>query len=183
MKHFIATAFVAGLAFTTLASDYPPGYPITRVCESNGPVEVCAINQAHGHPQLFVRYTGHLSGVLNAYVRLNGRDGVFRMRENTLHLNGYQNVHRCQVVRPGDFYADTMPIKPCPPEFGTELPDHAQRTLWYSEPPKPREAELFFYARDQFRANVWDVEVAITDGKSWDSRNSENYFFQFMPQY
>ena len=79
IRCFAASAFVlaslsAGVAS---ASFYPPSYVIETACQRSGPVEVCALNQRSGMPQLVVRYQGSLLatqwGRISAYVKLNER--------------------------------------------------------------------------------------------------------------
>ncbi len=187
IRCFAASAFVtvflsAGVA---AASFYPPSYVIETACQRSGPVEVCALNQHYGMPQLQVRYTGTLMatqwGRISAYVKLNGRDGTFRMQNvsftESVKLGDPQEEYICSI-------ADSLnpDWKPSPPARLCPLPAQpGGGTTWYSTPAPDAERALFFYARDGFGgANNWDVEVAfVADDGTWDSRFGANYRFTF----
>lgn len=138
-----------------------PDEILKEECQDDGPVEVVALNRFRGSPGLLVHYAGSLSaqgGTISTYVRLNGRDGHFPMT----HLEGgwYVALNR-------------------PREAGLEtVPPYGYR---YVQPPAA-EQDLFFYARDQGRANAWDVEVAFCSAEGhWDSRYGANYRFRYGP--
>ncbi|MFO0622896.1 MAG: hypothetical protein U0745_15990 [Polyangia bacterium] len=187
IRCFAASAFVlaslsAGVAS---ASFYPPSYVIETACQRSGPVEVCALNQHYGMPQLQVRYTGVLLatqwGRISAYVKLNGRDGTFRMQNasftESVKLGDPQEEYVCSI-------ADSLnpDWKPSPPARLCPLPAQpGGGTTWYYVPAPDAERALFFYARDGFGgANAWDVEVAlVADDGSWDSLFGANYRFTF----
>lgn len=176
-----------GLLFSTVlttsawASDYPPGYSVERSCKSEGPVEVCVINQHYGqYPRLSVRYNGSLqnhSGDLKAWIQFNGRSGLFAFdaSSDTLVLNEPES-YRCFVGPLPDWYQG--PYASCLYEHaGAEVGS----MIWEVAPVDPLESELFFYARNQFgTANAWDVDLAFVDGAgNWDSLYSSNYHFRF----
>jgi hypothetical protein len=182
MKIRVSGLLYAGLLATPAwASDYPPGYSVERSCKSQGPVEICAVNQHYGqYPRLTVRYTGPLqnqSGDLKAWVQLNGRSGLFAFNAatDTLHLNEPES-YRCFVGPLPDWYQG--PYGSC-----IYAPAGAQvgSLIWEVKPIEKAEADLFFYARNQFgTANAWDIELALVDGAgNWDSLYSDNYRFRF----
>lgn len=179
---FVAASLCDGAAS---ASFYPPSYVIETACQSDGEVEVCALNQRYGMPQLVVRYHGTLLttqwGRISAYVKLNGRDGTFRMQNasytESVKLGDPQEEYICSI-------ADSLNPSwtPAPPGRLCPLPARPGGGLtWYSTPAPDAERALFFYARDSFgSANNWDVEVAfVADDGSWDSKFGGNYRFTF----
>ena len=47
---------------TCFVSDYPPGYALTRECQTQGPFEACLINRKQGsYPRIQVQYHGYLA--------------------------------------------------------------------------------------------------------------------------
>ncbi|HMU40652.1 MAG TPA: hypothetical protein PKE31_16710 [Pseudomonadota bacterium] len=177
--------FSFGIPNMAQASFYPPSYVIEQSCKSDGPVEVCALNQHYGMPQIVVRYTGPLQatqwGRISAWVKLNGRDGNFRMQnasyQESVKLGDPQEEYICSI-------ADSLhpEWKPSPPGRLCPLPAQpGGGTTWYSVPAPDAERALFFYARDNFGgANNWDLEVAfVSDDGQWDSKFGANYRFTF----
>lgn len=187
----VRTLAVSGFVAATLASGaadasfYPPSYVIETACQSDGPVEVCALNHHYGMPQVVVRYRGPLMatqwGRISAYVKLNGRDGTFRMQNasytESVKLGDPQEEYICSI-------ADSLNPSwtPAPPGRLCPLPAQPGGGLtWYSLPAPDAERSLFFYARDSFgSANNWDIEVAlVADDGTWDSKSGRNYRFTF----
>lgn len=175
MKMLILSFFFVSLA--AFASDLPPGHIFQKECKTQDHVTICALNQHHGHPQLTIQY-GFPHDV-DVWIRLNGREGRFPIEGQVLLLNHFRSVHRClnrAEVAPNDY-------PKCPEDFVRRYNAQSQTFLWFFEPPRSNEAELFFYARDNSnRANRWDIEVAFVDRwGQWDSRNGQNYRFTFHP--
>lgn len=164
-------------------SNYPPGYVVSRECQSDGPVEVCALNRSSGVPQLEVKYRGYLLteqwGRISAWVRLNGRDGTFRTTNRdyteSITLGALRDVYMCRI--PDATGATTSGPYPVCPD-ATPQPGGGMR--WNSSPPPAAESALFFYARNGYVTNDWDVDVAfVSDDGRWDSRFGANYHFTF----
>lgn len=163
----LASACSTGNQASDLASNYPPNYSWSRRCVADETFELCQEVQSGTRSNLFVFYKGLLkdNGNLSVYVNLNGRDGTFPLDQ------------RLQAQYPGPF----MPA--------TKLTDGALDChmspvnsqyicTWASDEMK----EIFFYARNQWRFNAWDVQVAVVDGQgNWDSRFGENYRYRFEP--
>ena len=188
----VSLAAAAALAATTTpagASFYPPGYAVETTCQTNGPVEVCAINRHYGsYPRLVVRYDGYLLasqwGRVSAYVRLDGRDGTFRME----NANYKESVSLGDPVTRLCWQVDSnepLPL-PAPPSGEYAWCQHTSAPggggiVWEADEPPAAEKSLFFYARDEHGlANAWDVSVAlVADDGRWDSRNGGNYNFRF----
>jgi hypothetical protein len=184
-------AFVAVLAPASIsvASFYPPDYVIETKCQTDGAVEVCATNHKWGnYPRLTVRYRdGYLQasqwGRLSAYVKLNGREGTFRMT----NANYVDSVTLNDPVSYLCYAKDPSNPNQTIPEGPYRLCERTEQTggplVWEVTPPPQAEADLFFYARTpQGIANAWDVEVAIrSDDGRWDSRFGQNYRFRFEP--
>ncbi len=188
-KRTVPTLFFVCAALLTAnraeASFYPPSYVIETTCKSDGPVEVCALNHHYGMPQLVVRYRGPLLatqwGRISAYVKLNGRDGTFRMQnasfQESVKLGDPQEEYICSIAD-----SNNPDWKPSPPGRLCPLPARpGGGTTWYYVPAPDAELALFFYARDGFGvANNWDVEVAfVADDGRWDSKYGTNYRFTF----
>ncbi len=180
---FLAVTALAGAAH---ASFYPPSYVIESACQRDGAVEVCALNQHSGMPQLVVRYQGSLLatqwGRISAYVKLNGRDGTFRMQNasfaESVKLGDPQEEYVCSI-------ADSLHPERVPAPPGRLCPLTAQPgggSTWFMVPAPDAERAMFFYARNSFgTANNWDVEVAfVGDDGSWDSKLGANYRFTFV---
>ncbi|RYZ60385.1 MAG: hypothetical protein EOP07_00950 [Proteobacteria bacterium] len=169
------------LASSAWASDYPPGYGVERSCKTQGPVEVCVVNQHYGqYPRLSIRYNGSLqnqTGGLKAWIQLNGRSGLyaFENSSDTLSLNEPES-YRCFVGPLPDWYQGP---------YGSCLYEHTGAEvgsmIWEVKPEDAAESDLFFYARNQFgTANAWDIELALVDEAGrWDSLYSANYRFRF----
>ncbi len=167
-----------------LASFYPPGYPVEKNCQEQGPLEICTINHHHGlYPRLELIYRGYLVekdwGHLKAWVRLNGREGVFTMSNKDyaehLWLNRPQ-AHLCYVTTVIGGLRGENEYGPCK---GARGPEGA--LVWEVDPIPAEERDLFFYARDPYdKGNAWDIEVAVTNGQGkWDSLFGSNYRFRF----
>jgi hypothetical protein len=163
-------------------SFYPPGYVVSSECRSDGPVEICALNRGTGPiPQLRIRYDGALLasqwGRISAWVRLNGRDGIFRMENRAyaewLVLGAPRDVKLCTVPDS----TGTNPPSPQYPICDDREPVPGGSVTWSSKPAPAAEQSLFFYARNEWGgANDWDVEVAfVSDDGQWDSRLGGNY--------
>jgi hypothetical protein len=182
-----------GLALpsSALASFYPPGYEIQKSCQTQGPVEVCAINHRYGSfPRLSVKYSGPLSasswGRVSAYVKLNGREGFFPMQNSDFHeilVVNQPKPYLCFALSPNQ--PDT-PSEPTPHgAYGWcryTRGEGAGSLVWEVEPLPQQEAQLFFWARNNYGlANAWDVEVAFTSSVTgeWDSQQGSNYRFRF----
>ena len=183
---------VASVSQTTpaRASNYPPGYGIESSCQTNGPVEVCAINQHYGsYPRLTIRYQGELIrseyGRISAWVSLNGKSGAFRMRNydfaESLALNApYSNM----CFSHAEVLSEPPPAAPRPdyPWCRATNPRAMSPSLEWEVAPIPQaELELFTYARNEFgRANAWDIQLAfVADNGAWDSHSNANYSFRF----
>ena len=185
LQFLIFAGAVTFFASRAEASFYPPSYVIETTCKSDGPVEVCALNQRYGMPQLVVRYTGSLMatqwGRISANVKLNGRDGTFRMQnasyQESVKLGDPQEEYICSIAD-----SNNPDWKPSPPGRLCPLPaTPGGGTTWYFVPAPDAERALFFYARDSFGgANNWDIEVAlVADDGRWDSKFGANYRFTF----
>lgn len=186
----MAMAFLAPMAE---ASFYPPDYVIQKSCQTQGPVEVCAINQQYGHhPRVSVVYRGELMaahwGHIAALVKLNGRQGFFKMTN--------QNYAEHLVLNdPRSYLCWTFDSNNPPPEG--ERPGqypwcrysstpNGGSLVWEIEPAPANESEIFFYARNQFgQANAWDLEVSFESESGETDRNGNgyrtSYFFRFEP--
>jgi hypothetical protein len=168
-------------AMETAQSFYPPGYVISTECRTDGPVEICALNRGSGVPQLRIRYAGYLLaeqwGRISAWVRLNGREGTFRLENRDFaewaNLGALRDVKLCAIP-------DSTGVNPTAPQYPVctdRDPVPGGSVTWTSKPAPEAEQALFFYARNQFGlANDWDVEVAfVSDDGRWDSRFGANY--------
>jgi hypothetical protein len=175
------------LASHAQASFYPPDYVIQSSCQTQGPVEVCAINQQYGqHPRLSFVYRGELMaahwGQISAQVKLNGRQGLFKMTNQNyaehLMLNDPRsylcwtfdsNNPPAEGDRPGQY-----------PWCATSSAPGGGGLVWEVEPAPAQESEIFFFARNQFgRANAWDLEVSFESDSGEADRRS--YVFRFEP--
>jgi hypothetical protein len=176
---------------TALASFYPPGYVIQRTCQTQGFVEVCAVNHHWGSfPRLSVKYTGGLManswGHVSAYMKLNGRDSVYPMTNSNFTEHLYLNEPKPYLCHTVDSnLAEPLPRPPQGGGYGwcayTRAPGGGG-LVWEVHPMPAHEADLFFYARDEFgRSNAWDVEVAFVSTLTgeWDSLSGMNYRFRF----
>lgn len=175
------------LATHAQASFYPPDYVIQSSCQTQGTVEVCAINQQYGqHPRVSVVYRGELMaahwGHISAQVKLNGRAGHFQMANQNyaehLMLNDPRS-YLCWTVdsnnppaegdRPGQY-----------PWCSHSSAPGGGGLVWEIEPAPASESEIFFFARNQFgQANVWDLEVSFESDNGESERSS--YVFRFEP--
>ena len=164
--------FVAVSSTAVFASNYPPGYAVERSCQTQGPVEVCAVNQNYGgFPRLEIRYSGYLGAQgVNAWVQLNGREGTFAVTDGALYLNN-PNAYMCVV-------GGTMPHYPAC-EYSASTSNGT--VVWETKPVAEQEQQLFYYARNENGVgNAWDVSIAFVDGEGrWDSLFGGNYVFRF----
>lgn len=184
----LAFAAVLVPSSPSVASFYPPDYVIESRCQTNGPVEVCAINQHYGnYPRLTVRYRGGLQatqwGRLSAWVELNGRSNTFRMTNadyvDSVALND-PDTYLCYAKDP---QKENQEIPAGPYALCKRTEAEGGPLVWEATPVPPAESELFFYAKDERGlANAWDVQVAVVaDDGRWDSQAGRNYRFRFEP--
>ncbi len=192
----ISQALTAAATLTLLpsktahASFYPPGYVVERTCQTQGPVEVCTLNHHYSnYPRISLTYAGPLItnswGRVSAFVKLNGRSGVFPMRNANYaeHLTlAEPQAYLCHTVD-----SNLQPPLPPPPASGgftwckhTRSPGGGGLT-WEVEPIPQNEVDLYFYARNEYGvANAWDIEVAfVNESGEWDSNLGENFRFRF----
>ena len=178
---------LGSLASQAHASFYPPDYVIQSSCQTQGPVEVCAINQQYGqHPRVSVVYRGELMaahwGHISAQVKLNGRQGQFKMANQNY-------AEHLMLNDPRSYLCWTMDSNNPPPE-GERPGQYPWCTysstpgggglVWEIEPAPAKESEIFFFARNQFgQANVWDLEVSFVSDSGESERSS--YIFRFEP--
>jgi len=176
------------------ASFYPPDYVIQKTCQTKGPVEVCAINQQYGnHPRVSLVYRGELMaqhwGRISAEVKLNGRQGLFKMTNQNyaehLVLNDPQS-YLCWVYDSSNPPEGDRPGQYPWCRYTSALGGGG--IVWEIEPAPANENEIFFFARNQFgQANAWDFEVSFEPDSSeseriWDGSGlRESYFFRFEP--
>lgn len=169
------------------ASFYPPDYVIQSSCQTQGPVEVCAINQQYGHhPRLSVVYRGELMaahwGHISAQVKLNGRQGHFKMSNQNyaehLLLNDPRS-YLCRTVDSSNPPSEDDQQGQYPWCTYTRAPGGGG-LVWEVEPAPANESEIFFFARNQFgQANAWDLEVSFESDSGEADRSA--YVFRFEP--
>lgn len=191
----LLTMSVVFLAPKAQASFYPPDYVIQTSCQTQGPVEVCAINQQYGHhPRLSLVYRGELMaehwGRIAARVNLNGRQGVYQMSNHNyaeyLVLNDPRS-YLCWVWDSNNPPAEGDRPGQYPWCRSTSAPGGGG-VVWEIEPAPASENEIFFFARNQFgQANAWDVEVSFEPDSGASDQNRDgsgykkSYVFRFEP--
>lgn len=180
-------AMMPALSTIASASDYPPGYVISTRCQSNGPVEVCALNREYGSfPRLSVRFKGTLLenswGRISAFVKLNGKSGMFKMSNYNFTENlliGSFDYGRCIVKD-----SNTPEAQPPRGEYGwckgDGVPGGGGLVWEVTRGVNPAEQDLLFYARNERGvANAWDIELSFVDEwGNWDSLEGQNYRFR-----
>ncbi len=185
----VATSVVAVSApKPAVGSNYPPNYVVERTCQTNGPVEVCALNRQYSnYPRVTVRYDGYLLasqwGRISAYVRVNGRDGIFRMTNanyNESVVVGDPAVRLCWATGPGGAPSGDPPNGG---QYGwcTHTAGQLGALVWEADALPAADQNVLFYTRNaNGQANAWDVSVSFTsDDGRWDSRYGQNYNFRF----
>lgn len=182
----------AFLTSNAQASFYPPDYVIQKTCQTQGPVEVCAINQQYGHhPRLSLVYRGELMaehwGRISALVKLNGRQGLYKMTNHNYAEYLVLNDPRSYLCWTLD--SENPPAGERPGQYPwcrySSAPG-ASNLVWEIEPAPAHESEIFFYARNQFgQANAWDLEVSFESDSGETERNGSGfkqaYIFRFEP--
>lgn len=178
---------LGSLASQAQASFYPPDYVIQSKCQTQGPVEVCAINQQYGqHPRLSLVYRGELMaehwGHIEAQVKLNGRQGHFQMANQNYAEHLMLNDPRSYLCWTLDSN-NPPPAEERPGQYPwctTSSAPGGGGLVWELEPAPASESEIFFFARNEFgQANVWDLEVSFETDSGESERSS--YVFRFEP--
>jgi hypothetical protein len=176
MKIMLIISFFL-VSTASMASDYPPGYPVESQCQTQGSVEVCAKNHHSGSfPRLSIHYDGHvLKPKKSAYVKLNDQAGVFKFTdEHNLYLNEPVS-YRCWAGGLPESY--TGPYVACNDKhLGSE-----GELVWEVKSIPPSETNLFLHAQnDQGLPMAWAIEIAVVDELGqWDSIFGQNYQFLF----
>ena len=163
------------LSLPSWASNYPPDYPLSSDCQSDGEVEVCR-SIGSDWVAMKVYYRGPLTqpglqSGLSVWAKLNGHDGFFNME-----------------VYPGS--ASIHPLaKATMSQSGYDcslLPRTS--SVWNCKQPTPAMQHLLFWAKPEhgtLNANAWDVEIAINlnGTEIWDNNGGagKNYRFRFEP--
>lgn len=144
---------------SNLNSNYPPDYAWERSCHESAEFRVCQRTNGGDRAELAIEYKGMLvgTGKMSAYVKLNGRSGVFLMdirgaKPRLLLANGPLDCHMSQ-----------------------------SSNSWNCRLPEQNMLDMFYYATFNYnRFNAWDVEIAIVNEHGqWDSRFGANYKFRF----
>ena len=174
---------------TAVASFYPPNYVVEQTCQSSGPVEVCALNRQYSnYPRVTVRYNGYLLGSqwgrISAFVKVNGRDGTFRMKNANYAESvvvGDPAVRLCYSTKTNGPPGAEVPYGG---QYGfclhTSTPEGGLFGWEADDVPKAEQSVLFYTRNATGQANAWDVSVAfVADDGKWDSRYGQNYNFRF----
>ncbi|KAJ3094948.1 hypothetical protein HDU96_001394 [Phlyctochytrium bullatum] len=191
----LVTALVAGAsAAPALAprSFYPPDQIISKSCQTNGPVTVCAINQGLGTPSLSVTYasSGYLwsqASPLSAWVKINQASetvGPFTAAADTASasytVGGITDVRFCYrgtKAEEAGYVPPAAGVDRCPVNEAFPLLDGGvgQGSFgWFYNPASAKEVAMVK------QSGTWNVEVAVKNDKnSWDSKFGANYKFTF----
>ena len=182
------------LALGALASNYPPDYEVSRSCQSDKHVQVCAINRGIHNPRLEVTYydSGSLwemASPITLFATVNGRrfQAVAKLAElkkgtqivgAQYTINQLKKVHYCYhaTVKDDPEYAPGGPRCPTTTEFPL-IPDREAKQgemVWYSEPAPAYERELVS------DVGAWNTEFSfVNDRGDKDSNSEQRYKFTF----
>jgi hypothetical protein len=186
---------LACLASPACASFYPPDYVIQKSCQTQGPVEVCAINQFYGqYPRLSIVYRGELMAEhwarISAHVTLNDQHGTFSMKN-------HDYAEYLQLNNPRSYLCWTY--DPTHPPEENERPGQypwcrytgapgGGGIVWEVEPAPEGEKELFLNARDPLgQPRAWDVSIRFQaasgeyEPNPTDGSLPRAYSFRFEP--
>ncbi|KAJ3316849.1 hypothetical protein HDU76_001514 [Blyttiomyces sp. JEL0837] len=207
----IATSILSAIAIAVSAvtsspvpekrSFYPPDYVVMSSCQTQGPVEVCALNKGLNDPRVKVTYSnsGYLwakASPLNAWVSVNGNAHTYgpftgfasqsngNIDKAYYTINQYRDVHICYhaTVNDNATYPTEGQFQRCPvtPLFPLLEGNATQGSIdWFYNPSPNNEAAVF--ANINGYNQQWNVQVAVFNEKGdWDSKFGQNYNFNFQ---
>ncbi|KAJ3347187.1 hypothetical protein HDU91_006836 [Kappamyces sp. JEL0680] len=167
-----------------MASNYPPDYPVSTSCQSQGPVQ--------NNPRLGVTYdhSGYLypeGSPLSAWVQINGQSGqvfgsfVGNPTSSYYTIGSLRDVRMCYHPTKADNATTTGPYSGyprCPVNDVFPLLDGAVDQGYYGwgYTPAPENEASFIRSAGTGR---WSVQVAIVNAAGhWDSLYGANYRFE-----
>ncbi|MBC7396419.1 MAG: hypothetical protein H7333_03155, partial [Bdellovibrionales bacterium] len=180
---------LTGILFSstfTFASDYPPGYSITRECQRQGPLSVCLINRSQGtFSRIEVGYEGWLASNSSIAPKVwiqNSNSETFSkalVKNNEGKLNTvFNDPHPSKCVAKPFGAAPDAALPPLVGEFAwcdrrVQESRNSETLVWQTHDVSNEEQE---FVSGVFHMPVIQLDFAVfNDQGQWDSQYGRNY--------